>query len=522
MKREGRRWRRIRLRTVRLLVLCLLGAGMVLNQRKDRDWNQDEAITFLESTCHLSDYRLVIEKRTPPYGVWAEARDWQRFLDSEGRLCLGEIRDDLANLDIHPPLYFWLLHLWLLGSGGDRAFMTVMGLNLLLMAVGALALYKLGRTLFASRLDGVVVAFCAVLNPITAYASMEFRPYALLGAATSIYLLTLVRALPAAPTRRRTFWRGAALTLSTAAGLLTHHLFGVVLFAGAVFAAARLVRAPRELLRVGAFSVGGVALALAIFPLFSQIGSNPWAVEPEQVHFDSRERQLLRTFGRALPHFDERQAIVACAVGLIVLLLGFAWNDWPRAGFRRTRGFAIALVAVLVPGALVLQYGLGFSPAHAMTPKYLAAVSPVVGLAVALVFRLLGRHRFALAAGCCTLLALATASRIEQRWARLFANARIVKDHERLILDEVSRTTLPRIIVRVRPETQVFVAEQKYLLESDAWRTGDDFTFVTCVRDGLSRKRSAQLARAFGETHYESGGRKWTACWRTQPFKARR
>ena len=277
-----RRWRRIRLRIWRwsvpvvLVIACLLGSGMCLSHRTDRDWNQDEAISFLESTCHLSDYKSLVGGGAPPYGAWAAAHDWQRLIESEGELCLGQIRSDLATGDMHPPLYFWLLHLWLLGNGGQRAFMATIGLNLLLAAVGTLALYKLGRTLFASRLDGAALAFCAALNTVAAYASMEFRPYALLGAVTSIYLLALERARPAAATKRRMYVRGAALSLATAAGVLTHHMFAAVLIGGAVYAAARLFRKPRELLRVGAFSAAGVALALVLFPLVTQIASKPW------------------------------------------------------------------------------------------------------------------------------------------------------------------------------------------------------------------------------------------------------
>lgn len=507
---------------IALALAVLLGSGMYLSYRKDRNWNQDEAVAFLESTCHLHEFMQLTYDRVPPYGAWAEARTWQRLIEGEGELCLGRIRSDLLDRDIHPPLYYWLLHLWILGNGGRYTFMATFGLNLLLAAVAALALYKLGRTLFASRLDGLAVAFCAALNPIAAYATVEFRPYALLGPATAVYLLALVRAVPSALTRRRTVLRGTALALATAAGLLSHHLFGVVLIGGAAFAVAQLWRRPRELLRVGAFSVAGVALALAIFPLITQITSNPWAIEPAASRFPLREKRLVKAFWNLVPRFGEQHVILAVAVALIVLLLGIAWKDWPPGGFRRTRGLAIALVVLIVPTAIALQYGLGFSPAHAMTPKYLASVWPAVGLFAVLVFRLFGRHRFAIALGCGVLLSAATVSRIDDRWDKLFDDARIVKRHKTLVIDSLSRTHLPMILPRIKPDTQVFIASQEHLLEHDAWRTNEDFTFVTCTRDRASRKSSSRLVRAFSETHAAGPSVRWDSCWYTQPFEARR
>ena len=213
--------------------------------------------------------------------------------------------------------------------------------------------------------------------------------------------------------------------------------------------------------------------------------------------------------------------LLAGAVGLIVCLLGVAWNDWPRGGFRRTRGLAIVLVVLVVPGVIVLQYALGFSPSHAMKAKYLASLSPLVGLCAALVFRLIGgRQRFAIAAACCVLLGTVTFARIDKNWERLFANARIMKE-SRLIIDDVTRARLPMTLARIKPDTQVFVATQDHILGSEAWRTADDFTFVTCLRDWSARKRSKQLAVLFSQTHDKGKSRVWGTCWYAQPFKAR-
>ena len=53
----------------------------------------------------------------PPSGRWVHAEEWQQFWHPAQLRSPVQVAHDLALNDIHPPLYFWLLHLWGLGIG---------------------------------------------------------------------------------------------------------------------------------------------------------------------------------------------------------------------------------------------------------------------------------------------------------------------------------------------------------------------------------------------------------------------
>ena len=130
--------------------------------------------------------------------------------------------------DVHPPLYFQLLHFWRLISGDSEA-----GLRLLSALLGTLAValtYSLGRRMARGTLAhnpataaGLLAALLLAVSRFAIAWSQEIRMYAL---ATLLALLAVWAA--------RQFWqrgraRDAALYVAaTAAGLYTLYLFAPV------------------------------------------------------------------------------------------------------------------------------------------------------------------------------------------------------------------------------------------------------------------------------------------------------
>ena len=77
----------------------------------------DEAISYLHATGHIHEFARITNREEPPYGTWVRAADWKRFVRIEDAFCFRRIADGLARYDIHPPMYFWLLHVWSLVFG---------------------------------------------------------------------------------------------------------------------------------------------------------------------------------------------------------------------------------------------------------------------------------------------------------------------------------------------------------------------------------------------------------------------
>jgi mannosyltransferase len=101
-----------------------------------------------------------------------------------------------AAADIHPPLYYWLLHGWIKLAGTSEA--GVRSLSALL-GVGLVALvYALGR-LLAGRWAGLAAAFLAAINPFQVYYSQEARMYMLLAVWTALLFYAALRWLNSPP-----------------------------------------------------------------------------------------------------------------------------------------------------------------------------------------------------------------------------------------------------------------------------------------------------------------------------------
>ena len=129
--------------------------------------------------------------------------------------------------DIQPPLYYYLLHGWMLLVGNSEA--AVRSLSLLFGLLSLPLFYLLGRQLFSHR-TGLLSAGLAALSPLYIWYAQETRMYTLLVALTlwSSYLLWLALT-EQDPLWRKRKWAGAVVALVLA--LYTHYFaFFVLVF----------------------------------------------------------------------------------------------------------------------------------------------------------------------------------------------------------------------------------------------------------------------------------------------------
>jgi len=100
---------------------------------------------------------------------------------------LAAISADAAN-DIHPPLYYWLLHLWTSIFGhaesGLRSLSAVFGVLLVL------ATAELGRRLYHTA-GGFAAGLIAAVAPFQIYYSQETRMYILVALEAALAMLLL-------------------------------------------------------------------------------------------------------------------------------------------------------------------------------------------------------------------------------------------------------------------------------------------------------------------------------------------
>lgn len=169
----------------------------------------------------------------------------------------------LTASDIHPPLYYALLH----GGIGLSRMPIVEGSRLLSVFFGALALplqYWLARKMLpSSRRTALLALLLLVFSPIHLYYSQEIRMYGLalaLGLAATLAIWQWVEAHETA-TRRQSGWWLAAYLLAGLAALYTLYYAALLLLAHALWAMARL----RKQLRSAGVLVGTYALMFLLY-----------------------------------------------------------------------------------------------------------------------------------------------------------------------------------------------------------------------------------------------------------------
>ncbi len=136
--------------------------------------------------------------------------------------------------DIHPPLYYYLLHFWI-GAAGHSEFSAAY-LSLIFGVLLIALSYRLADYLYGSRI-GLLAAFLVTISPFNLWYSQEIRMYTL-GAFLGLISLYCLMRLTGMKGRerdggRRWYWLG--YVLSAAAGLYALYYFAFLLLAESLF-----------------------------------------------------------------------------------------------------------------------------------------------------------------------------------------------------------------------------------------------------------------------------------------------
>ncbi|MCS6842846.1 MAG: glycosyltransferase family 39 protein [Caldilineales bacterium] len=305
-----------------------------------------------------------------------------------------------AAADIHPPLYYWLVHLWARLFGDSEAALRS------LSAVWGVALvwlvFQIGSRLHDRR-TGLIAAFFAAVNPFLVYYSQEARMYAQLAALAALLFYGLVRfilhesvVLPADGSGRRISFSApatATVLLATVAGLYTHYTFpalmavATLLYVGWVINSRRRGFAKVRLLHWALLMMAAAFLFLPWLPTaFRQLTT--WPAPQPSVDLGQALNTLLLTLALGpVAQVEASSGWTAVFLGLFILGL---W-PWVRANRRRAHwlSWALPLLWLAAPVALVLGAGL-YKPAYlkflvvAAAPLCLLMARGVTGFAEAL------------------------------------------------------------------------------------------------------------------------------------------
>ncbi len=295
------------------------------------------ALGFAALALGLRLYRLAAQSLWYDEGI---------SLNLAGRSVADITRAALA--DIHPPVYYYLLHFWTRLAGSSE-----FSARFLSAASGVLAvclLYRLGRLLFGRGAGLSAAAFLAVA-PVAVYYGQEARMYSLLLGLTSLWTLVWLRLLVRPGgwlgRHRRAGW--FLYGLLGVVCLYTHYLAGLVLAVHVLGTMLLRLRQPRQLL-------GWLALQAAVGLAFL-----PWLLNMSFGQIDSFRRgaaqpSTVDVLWRMLDDFSvghlAEPNVALRSVLLVLLVLGLLAS--PLAARLRWQASALAFLYAALPVAAML------------------------------------------------------------------------------------------------------------------------------------------------------------------------
>jgi len=128
--------------------------------------------------------------------------------------------------DIHPPLYYYLLHFWIRLTGSSEFSLAFLSLVFGVLLIPLL--FYLGRGLYGAKI-GLLGALLLAFSPFNLWYSQEVRMYTLGASLGLISLLFLLRLIKSRPRFQRRY--GAGYILASASGLYTLYYFTFLLLA---------------------------------------------------------------------------------------------------------------------------------------------------------------------------------------------------------------------------------------------------------------------------------------------------
>jgi 4-amino-4-deoxy-L-arabinose transferase-like glycosyltransferase len=407
----------------------------------------DESISYLAATCNQANYS------NAPFGLKpVPAAQWKQLLEVEYPFCFQQIQDGLASHDIHPPLFFWLLHIWFLIFG--VTLWSGPFLNVVIFLISNWALYHLASHLFDDKRLVTLTLFSYALNPSVILISTETRQYELLGAFTILLAWQTIDFL-----EKPTLQNRIIVVLISIGGSLTHYYFILAIAACAAYSFIQ-EKELRKLICLVFLYFTGYLGAFFIHPfLFSTLTAIPDRVPVfslvEMADRIQRVITSLSSFYYLLPL-------------LLIIMLIIVIRKEKRIELKSAKSYSILIIPVLIGVVIILQYLSFRTPTHTMgKPKYWSMIWPFLAFLPAYTLQWFKMRRSValyLYAVPTVLAILITIMALGQASTNPFP-----PDTKTVLLDHTDRGLVLPVIWTLPDNASLIVASQDELLQNQSW-----------------------------------------------------
>jgi uncharacterized membrane protein len=443
----------------------------------------DETWSYLNATGHLGEYQRIYDNEEYPVGNWVYAGEWKRLIRPERSFILGQIGDDTARLEDHPPLYFWVLHLWTLLLGAD--IWTGLLLNVVIDLIILFLLFRFALSCLGDLYEALVVAAVWVLSPISIATSSWIRHYTLFTLITLLFAYMVFKSIYLPDKSRPASARNLMLVMVTVAGLLSHNYFILVILAGIIVVSLKFAIKDRtRLFTLFMCLAAAGALFALVYPNFYvqplryaqsyvqpvRYSQGAHDVGPGDLWYRVKRTAYINFFlfspvllMLALVAWDHIYAAKTVDLGRFwEALAEFTENSKKQPLVSYILGFAM-----LISGALILLYLSRVSPQHGMASRYVSIVAPFVAFIPIFVLRLSPQNKKIPLVFCTFVLILGLGGAVIPRIRDFNRNESIVARpdaSEVMIIDNLAHGVLPSIVFHLEDGHEVFAASQEYLV----------------------------------------------------------
>ena len=324
------------------------------------------------------------------------AAEFQAFLQRPASFAFRTVARDLALTDIHPPLFFWGLHVHHVLFGLTPQNQSAINLGLALVTLGLV--YRLGRRLSGSHWVGLVCAAVWFCSPAVMSIEFQTRHYSLFAFLVLLALELGDRIIAG----ERALWVTVMFSLVSGAGMLTHYFFIITMVPGALMLLAidRLGGQTRRY-----FAAGGVAVGifLLLYPEFFEFLRLKMAARPAAAGnagpFSAAALMRTELLASGLIEYFTISRLLYPVYAIAMLSALSVWgirvarhrtggagngSGWltlrnPKIRYAVVLGWFVAFTAIL--------YVVGVSPVHAFRGQYLSYIWPLATMFLVLAVR---------------------------------------------------------------------------------------------------------------------------------------
>ncbi|MBC7384254.1 MAG: glycosyltransferase family 39 protein [Bacteroidia bacterium] len=476
----------------------------------------DEIISYLCATVNQDNYSVVLHQQ-PPYGKLVPAGEWKKFFEINEPYAYNRIAIDLSKTDLHPPLYFWILHTFTVWFGMHN-FNGII-LNFLFQLLTLWPLFKLASLLLKNRVKAAYVVFFWSFTPALISGVLYFaRPYMLLSLIHICYALTFFSYFM----KQENLLHRIMLLLITTMGLLVHYSFFITGLCYLLIAVLYFRKtAYRKLLFIVLVWIISVIILWLIHPHFS----NSFILQQERTTSFSFHQLIARIGKTGIGFMQFLIPVMMMKHSLMMLSETFLWifflggtiilitlilvykNTLKHLSLKvitHLRHDFFLPTVILISLAAIAPYLLFIFPFHAMGGQYLISVYPYLAMLLVLLFY---RSNYAVKTGLITIFCLGSIVtlfdfyNLQNNKYGVLINR--LQQQKLIIADNTDRRSFPRLIPYLKPEQLILLInkdDRKFDSTLQAINNlYPNYTLISSVQTGYEKQKfvSADPSKQF-------------------------